>query len=355
MLSRTLLLFLIGLFGLLPLHAATFCVNTTGGLAAALSTASTNAQDNVIKVQSGVYFTPGSGFKYQRVNGDYDLDIEGSWNVGCTAQSKDAGDTVLDGQSDHAVLGTSVFNGPGAVTVRYFTLIHGAGHQNGGSAFYAVMSDGELRVENCQMLLNTTDVVDSGYQGDVVVYLYTSTGAVYFRNNVVTGNIVPKNDTVISIEIFNLVKTFVPVVFTGNTIADNFYATDTNDPALLTVSPLGIYKLSNNILWNNGPVFRTNNHVHPLLLNNDIDQVNAEPDPDSLGNLNVDPQFINPFNYRLRETSPLFNRGNTLPPGGNAAVDMDGNPRFLFGAIDIGAYEEQVYPDKIFISSFEND
>ncbi|HEY3412759.1 MAG TPA: DUF1565 domain-containing protein [Armatimonadota bacterium] len=56
------------------------------------------------------------------------------------------------------------------------------------------------------------------------------------------------------------------------------------------------------------------------------------------GNINVDPQFIGGLNYRLQTTSPCVNKGNAnaqnLP-----ATDLDGAPRILGPAPDMGAYE----------------
>jgi hypothetical protein len=352
MFRSTLFFLILSLATVLPLQAATFCVNSSAGLTAALTTAAANSQNNVIKLQSGVYFSPIQGFNYLRGSGAFDLDFEGGWNPGCTAQSRNASDTVLDGQSDHAVLALSVYDGFGAITARYLSLVHGAGHANLGSALYASVSAGELRIENCNIYLNTTDTSD--YSG-IIIYLNTAKGAVYFRNNAVTDNLVLRSDAVIHFDVFNLVQFDTSYFITGNTIADNQFVTSTSDPSLLVLGPLGSFTLANNIIWNNGRVFRNAFAPHPLLLNNDIDQGAVVADPASHGNVNVDPKFINPYNFRLQETSPLFNQGITLAPGGNAAVDLDGNPRYLFGGIEMGAYEEQVFPEEIFIGDFENE
>lgn len=58
-----------------------------------------------------------------------------------------------------------------------------------------------------------------------------------------------------------------------------------------------------------------------------------------------DPQFKAPAsrNYRLKLLSPCFNRGMSLA-WMNTAVDLDGQPRVLFGAPDVGAYESTMRP-----------
>ncbi len=67
------------------------------------------------------------------------------------------------------------------------------------------------------------------------------------------------------------------------------------------------------------------------------------------GNLNVNPRFVAPItataaptitgNYRLQATSPVINAGNSLSV--TAATDLDGNPRIVGVAVDMGAYETQ--------------
>jgi parallel beta-helix repeat protein len=62
--------------------------------------------------------------------------------------------------------------------------------------------------------------------------------------------------------------------------------------------------------------------------------------------VNVNPQFVDTVsrNYRLRSASPCINAGNdSLVPEG-ATTDLDGNPRIINGAVDIGAYEYSAQP-----------
>ena len=59
------------------------------------------------------------------------------------------------------------------------------------------------------------------------------------------------------------------------------------------------------------------------------------------GNLSGDPQFVNAAegDFHLNTNSPCINAGdNSLVP---VAVDLDGNPRIVGGAVDLGAYEFQ--------------
>jgi len=58
------------------------------------------------------------------------------------------------------------------------------------------------------------------------------------------------------------------------------------------------------------------------------------------GNGNADPQFVNAaqHDWRLLPASPGVNTGTNLP-WLSAAEDLDGNPRIVGGAVDMGAYE----------------
>jgi hypothetical protein len=59
-----------------------------------------------------------------------------------------------------------------------------------------------------------------------------------------------------------------------------------------------------------------------------------------VGNINTDPKFVNPAagSYRLRPDSPCLNTGTASTPA-LPATDMDGGPRILGSAPDMGAYE----------------
>ena len=64
----------------------------------------------------------------------------------------------------------------------------------------------------------------------------------------------------------------------------------------------------------------------------------------------VDPQFIAIGDAHLTSTSPLRDAGGASPIGGAGAADAGGNPRVVFGGIDLGAYEIQ---DTIFKNGYE--
>jgi len=66
----------------------------------------------------------------------------------------------------------------------------------------------------------------------------------------------------------------------------------------------------------------------------------APAPPFGLGNFTADPLFINPnaHDFRLQSGSPCINAGSF---NAVSSTDLDGNPRVIGGAVDVGAYEFQ--------------
>jgi len=63
------------------------------------------------------------------------------------------------------------------------------------------------------------------------------------------------------------------------------------------------------------------------------------PDSGGTGNITNDPQFVDAAagDYRLARGSPCINAGNNGYV--EETTDLDGNPRFIYGTVDMGAYE----------------
>lgn len=335
-----------------PARAATFCVGTATDLQNAFTTAGNNGEGNTIRLRSGTYLVPsGNGFFYNRVTGTGALDIEGGWDAGCTTQTPDASLTVLDGQSMYRVLFVGVAGDPLAtVTLRYLTLLHGSTPANGFAAALVVIAPAELRVENCRLRLNHADEPGSS---NAIATLSTVNGPVYFNNNVVANNSALGRNYLLGFDL-GIGSTGATFYIVGNTIADNVFDASASGSGTLFLRPDADSVLVNNILWGNGgDEFNQNIPLTPLMVDNDVDFLNAFPAAGSSGNLSADPHFVGLNNHHLADGTPLFNAGNATPPGGLAAFDLDGNPRVQFGAVDIGAYELQAVPDTIFVDGFD--
>jgi hypothetical protein len=344
--------YLFAAFFVLPtsLHAATFCVGDAVALQGALHTAATNSDSsNTIKVRSGTYAAPTGGFFYSRASGTASVDIEGGWNAGCTVQTPDASLTLLDGQSLTNVLDLIDFVSMGTiVSVRYFDLRNGV--SPGSPRALQVGIQGELHIDHCRFKSNHADAPNSGTS---LIYLNTVAGPIHFDNNVIADNSAMGSDHLIS---FDLGAGAGDATFyiNNNTIADNVFDTSSASSGAVLLRPNAHSLLANNILWGNGGrEFAQNITVTPMMLNNDVDVLNVTPAAGSSGNLSLDPHFANVSDHHLVSGTPLYNAGYAAPPGGFGTLDLDGNPRVAFGAVDIGAYELQVVPDEIFTDGFD--
>ncbi len=149
------------------------------------------------------------------------------------------------------------------------------------------------------------------------------------------------------------------IVYFGNisrdikTIIRNCIFAD-NNPNQNTLVLFGAnYEIANSIFW--GLAGKTPYTRHYTInkisfLYNDVEG-NKFPDADvSIGNISVDPMFVQPGgwnngtytpgDYHIALESPMINAGdpNTIIASGE--TDIDGNPRIRLGRIDIGAYEQ---------------
>jgi PKD repeat protein len=109
---------------------------------------------------------------------------------------------------------------------------------------------------------------------------------------------------------------------------------DNNGPAISSrngSAPM----LKNCIVWNNiGGPFGGQTWDLAVITHSDI-----EGGYPGVGNVDLDPLFVNPAgsDYRLTADSPLIDAGANDPL--LPATDLDGNPRIVGGAVDMGAYE----------------
>ena len=84
--------------------------------------------------------------------------------------------------------------------------------------------------------------------------------------------------------------------------------------------------------------FDTSNLENSSVNNSDVQGADYGGMRDGGGNINADPRFVGGGNYRLQSSSPCLNRGRA-DASGLPATDLDGAPRILGGAPDMGAYE----------------
>ncbi|RKY41312.1 MAG: hypothetical protein DRP81_08545, partial [Candidatus Omnitrophota bacterium] len=355
--------------------AAVFCVSNSSELHSALTSATSNGEDDVIKIVQGTY----NGSFIYASHEPYDVTIEGGYTAGCASRVVNPTNTVLNGGGNGPVLVLSCDEEVN-FTVDGLTFENGkVANRNGGGLF--ARTEGSITLSNCIVRNNSSESGDGGG-------IYANAETVTLINNTITGNssdwsgggIYAYASTVTLINNIitdNLSRAFgggglyLPVswgkkvILTNNTITNNsadfgggicIYLYDDSES-------VDIY---NNIIWNNriettpwwegngSDIYIDNdsndNYIPSTvnLFNNDFDQSAKGiyiqlPFPIDPSNLdNQDPLFIDSDNgnYHLRANSPCIDAGTNDAPE-LPDTDKNGNPRIINETVDIGAYEHQ--------------
>jgi hypothetical protein len=303
-------------------HAATFCINSSLGLAIALSVAQSNGEDDTINLEVGDYLLGGELKYIAAASETHRLSIIGGQVPGCGTYAS-SGSSVLDGQNAVRILTIAA---KGEVDIGRLTFQHGHPSQYAGGALtLSNASAAPSYIFSSVFIANT----DSSLAGAMYVY---STGDVHLWSNLVFANTGP---TAMYLNIS------ANAYVTGNTIVGNQF----NTMAIGALRPTGsgTYYLSNNILWGNENADVSDESGLVDYAYNDIGVI-ANLSPHSASHeLSVDPGFTGPFSVSLAPDSPLVNAGEDSPPGGpGGCCDPSGDRRIVGTHIDIGAYESDV-------------
>ncbi len=335
------------LVAMVPLgaHAALFCVNSAATLQAALNTAGTNNQADLIEIVAGTYTAPPGGFFYipSEANG---IDIYGGYTSGCTQRT--AARTTLDGSGLYQIMRIILNASSTAVNVdiQRITFIDGKATNGGGLMVSAI--NGYVNLEANRFLLNHAD------NNARALYIETG-GLVVLRSNLFFAN--DASDEGAAMLLTSNAEAYV----VGNTVVGN---TATSTLPMTHVG--GVYfagdagthlQLSNNIFWNNNPsgIVDFESGTPFTARNNDIGiMAGVPPDALSQDNQSADPQFapcgsLLWVGFNLLRASPLVDAGYDAAPGGLGAIDLEDKPRIIGPHVDIGAYEEDV----LFANGFE--
>ena len=366
-------------FSIMSANAADFCVNSSASLQAALDTAASNNESDIIRITIGNYSSPPGGFDFTpqgSANLDDDLELSGGWapffQQPCVLNSADPSMTVLDGGGVEPVMQV-LLPSLGDVDVRFLTFANGSAAPKDAPAGLSMRNPtayaGRLTVSN-NVFSNNSAAQASG----LLVAVFAGSGLnVQVLNNSFIGNSAVWGEFAAG-TIFGLVapdqldlgsaNEAEALTFAHNSVVGNQSVGAAGGFSLFTNS-LDLNIASNNLWGNSGDdlVLEATGDVQNLrLLNNNIQALRLEGATTptlSQDNINVQPVYVDcgPGCLDLIPVvqSPLVNSGLAptslglpwmLPP-----TDAAGQPRQDGAAIDIGAFEAR---ETVFSDRFEN-
>ena len=239
--------------------AATFCVSTPGELQGALTTATSNLQDDTIHIVQGTYvgnfvYVPDPGLE------PFNLTIEGGYTAGCASRTVDPGNTVLDGNQEGRVL-VFLCDYPVIFEVDGLTIQNGYNIQYGGGLYaYMAHKQGTVTLRNNTISNNTADSNGGG------VYIYNA-GRVTLTNSTISNNTADSNGGGVYIN-----RVFAAATLTNNMISNNTAGSEGGGVCLCNAS---LVTLTNNMISNNsadmdGGGVHLYSHVIDSITNNTI-------------------------------------------------------------------------------------
>ena len=331
-----------------PGHAATFCADTPTELRAAMTTAASNGEDDVIRIKTGDYAGPhpvnsNTAFIHS-LEENFDVMLQGGWItrnlVDCGARLTDPKLTRLDGSGIRRVLllvGTG--SSTGRFTLENLTIEEGHVAGRGGGIGQVGAYAGPLRVEHVYFRSNHADDFAAGAS-------LNSAGSVVLRNNLFLGN--RCGNRFCAAEVY--AQTNDPDVVRGfignNTVVANSCDDDAQPCEGSGIGVMGNARFvvyNNAFAFNAGPDLDINSATGEIaVLNNNLLTLSGTP-ASAGGNLAIeDPLFASllGLDFRLRDTSPLRDAGSTVHPPGSA--DFNGLKRINGAGVDIGAFENDV-------------
>lgn len=337
--------------------ATTHCVSSADELNTTLALAQSDVDDPDIRIRTGLYLAPDSGWTID-IHENRGITISGGYlDAGCQTISLDASLTVLDGQDKARPLTIDTtfaepFSGGKTITVSGLTFQNGLGDTVGGLKVSDAgpIYTGHILIERNIFRHNVASTVsEENSAGGLLAATDGDTfdGSTFLivRDNLFDGN-VALDASALQMYSNNSIS------ITNNTFVGNRF-TDASLPhrAVATGFTASNANYSNNIFWNNDPDnflatfdIRVDdaNFRRPgtVLVNNNVGSIDGATLTEA-GTTNIDPAFVDEAggDFRLTRTSNLLDSGVDAPNDGAGDADVKGSMRLQGLHIDRGAYE----------------
>jgi hypothetical protein len=323
-------------------RAADICVLAGDylGLQAALDTAASNNEDNLIMLQSGQYDIPGNVEIHSTSAGPHDLIIAG----GYTEFAGDACGGIISNDARTTVLnGGKRFNlwlpvGPGSMTLKTLTItgvFNASINEDAITVFGSANTMGSVRISNAIFAGNVSvgsSAISISSTNSVLIE-----NSLFYQNDTLSG--LPSIQTVVNRPDNGFCVAIVQSTFTKNTSASpNIYIASNTCQTLL----------ANDIFWGNpGGDLQFAAPVH--IENSDVTNLSDLNGTFASHVLSLDPLFNSDLS--LSDFSPLRDFGVL---GGfffdNGDYDVGGSTRIYGSSPDVGAFEIE---DVIFAHPFD--
>lgn len=330
-----------------PADAALFCVGTPAELSAALSSADSNAQNDIIRIRNGVYALP-SRVEVVAENG-FSLDVSGGWSsVGggqCNLFNGAADSTVLNAG---AVPGTQVMRvlsaggNSGNVTVSHLGMTGGRGLGANAGCLNV-----DVGTNSSQIILDRLAIAgchnNQTLSAGAVSINHDGSADVILRNSVIVEN---SSTSGAAVTVIASGPEGSTVRLFNNTIANNHPVTTSAVPAGVRAWQIsGQIELFNNAIVGNGLANQadvesvTNLSVEDNVLSkNWVGPVTAAGTNHIVANWQ--PLFTDyPSNLRPAPTSLLRDEGSLNVVNFAGTADFAFTLRVQGNRIDVGAYE----------------
>ena len=333
------------------LEAASFCVGDTTELRAALQTAASNGEDDLVRIKIGTYrATSGASVASFSTTQDNALTIRGGYielgMIDCVTSLNDPTLTIIDGEDVRSGLRLLGMSGSSPdLTVQNLSVTRGNAAEVGGGLEVSGSAgfSGDVLIDRVHLRDNTA-LIGGALAGGTA-------GTFTVRNNVIRGNVGINSTGGISLTVNHTDANDYRVWVGGNTFVVNACDSGPSCTAALRVGGSARAAVFNNAFVLSEGVDVAVSGPGPLyLLNNNLLNWSGAPTVQSGSLAFADPGFVDLLggDFRLADTSPLREAGTGAFDLG--PLDFRGRPRLNDAQYDIGAFENDRL---VFRSGFE--